>query len=499
VATGKERRRLLWHRREVTAVAVTPDGHTLISASSPEPQVRFTDLATAEEVRTVSDRQWLGLPAVALSPDGKALVLGGYRRGSGNRIEPLLRMVEVPTGRVLNHFDGLRTMTYAAAFSPDGKTLAASDHRKTLLFWDVASARELRKVEGQYTGFGQLLFSPDGKTLATQGRSAIRLWDVATGKELQRRDAHEGDVGTVAFSPDGKLLATGSTADDTARIWDAATGRQLRVLPHDAYVRTVTFLPDGKGLLTGDGDSKLRFWDVVTGKEVRALELPGKRQVLSMRLSADGTRLLCSSTGFDETEGYRLTAWDVESGKQLFSRDGRPGMSFDFPGFSADGRLVAQQDGRDIVVREADTARERARLKADDLLEEPYVFSPDGKLLALSSSRPRQEGPGSFRDNYAIRVYDLATGKERLRLGVDGWMEQKAFSPDGSLLAGAGDDGLHLWDVATGKELLRRPAPDARMECVAFSPDGRQVATGLNNATVLTWEVPPRPAAPAPR
>ena len=247
--------------------------------------------------------------------------------------------------------------------------------------------------------------------------------------------------------------------------------------------------------MSGGGDSTLRFWDVATGKQVRTLEVDGKQQVLSMRLSADGNHLLCTTTGFDDPrDSRRLTVWDVPSGKRLVSRSlGRGELTFS--GFSPDGKLLAQSAQKEVVIVDAFSSKELARLRVDDQLEEPYVFSPDGRVLAARSSHLTPEGNRMRVDEYAIRLFDLSTGHEIQRLKTTGAGRPVAFAPDGKTLGSAGDDGVYLWDVASGREMLHRRGFDGSALSLAFSSDGRSLASGLSDSTILIWDV----SRPAPR
>ena len=135
-------------------------------------------------------------------------------------------------------------------------------------------------------------FSPDGRKVATASYdNTARLWDVETEKQIQRLE-HDGSVYGVAFSPDGKKLATASS-DSSARLWDVRTGKQIQRLEHDRSVNAVAFSPDGQKLATASSDSSARLWDVRTGKQLQRLE--HDRSVNAVAFSPDGQKLATAS------------------------------------------------------------------------------------------------------------------------------------------------------------------------------------------------------------
>ena len=103
-------------------------------------------------------------------------------------------------------------------------------------------------------------FSPDGRTVVTASfDNTARLWDAASGKELQRL-THDGAVDAASFSPDGRTVVTVSF--NAARLWDAVSGRELHRLTHDGAVKAASFSPDGRTVVTASHDKTARLWDI---------------------------------------------------------------------------------------------------------------------------------------------------------------------------------------------------------------------------------------------
>ncbi|ASV74720.1 High-affnity carbon uptake protein Hat/HatR [Thermogutta terrifontis] len=322
-------------------------------------------------------------------------------------------------------------------------------------------------------------FSPNGRQVLTGSwDGTARVWDAATGKELRQFEGHTGWVLSVAFSPDGRQVLTGSgnpferTSDNTARLWDAATGQELRRFEgHTDPVTSVAFSPDGRQVLTGSGDNTARLWDAATGKELRRFE-GHTEAVLSVAVSPDGRQVLTGSA--DKTA--RL--WDAATGKELRRFEGHilPVLSV---AFSPDGRQVLTGSA-DKTARlwDAATGKELRRFEGHTDWVTSVAFSPDGRQVLTGS-----------RDNTA-RLWDAATGEELRRFeGHILPVLSVAFSPDGrQVLTGSGDNTARLWDAATGKELRRFEGHTDPVTSVAFSPDGRQVLTGSRDNTARLWD-----------
>ncbi|MBX6313969.1 MAG: WD40 repeat domain-containing protein [Isosphaeraceae bacterium] len=259
---------------EVEAVAFAPDGRTLAGLGTgwdgdPFGAVTLWDLTGGRGQPLI--RVPGKLDAIAFSPDGTMLATASGDHRS-------VTLWEAATGRERMCLPEHRGPVWSVAFAPDGAMLAAAsgvvpaiaermgdDPLGEIKLWDLTGPRprEQAALIGHDYGIVALAFSPDGTTLASGGFDrAVKLWGVAAGQEWATLNGHEGWVAAVAFSPDGSTLATGSH-DQTIKLWDAATGQELATLQgHTGNVYAVAFSPDGLTLASGSLDGTVRLWDV---------------------------------------------------------------------------------------------------------------------------------------------------------------------------------------------------------------------------------------------
>jgi len=382
---------------------------------------------------------------------------------------------------------GHTNVVASVTWSPDGKRLATGSADSTAKTWDAQTGKELLTfnvwdaqtskdlVSGHDNVVKAVAWSPDGKQLATGSFDNVaRVWDAATGKELLSLPARSGPVAGLAWSPDGKRLATGS--GDT-KLWDAETGKELlRLSSRSVFSSAVAWRPDGKRLATTSDDDTARIWDAQTGKEL--LSLSGHRRFSSgVAWSPDGKRLAMGSQ--DNT----AEVCDSETGKELLTVSGHQG-AVSSVAWSPDGkRLATGSWDQTAKIWEAGTGKELLSFSGQSGPVSDVAWSPEGKRLATGS--------------LIARVWDTATGKELLTLPSDAGLGSAAaimfdaptgklpwpvaWSPDGKRLA-TSCDSAKVWDAATGKEVLVLGGFAMSVGSMAWSPDGKRLATGISEA-----------------
>src|SRR5262249_43338756 len=259
------------------------------------------------------------------------------------------RVWDVRTGRDLALLVGHTDRVLTAVFSPDGTKVVTASRDRTARVWDAATGKVLAVLKGHEDEVQGVVFSGDGKRVLTRSQDATaRLWNAATGKVLHIFKGHEGRLSAAELSPDGQRVLTAAAGwapvrrkigdhevegarpvkDFTARIWDAATGKELAVLKHEAGVNTARFIARGDRVLTCSG-LEVRSWDTATARELVKWKTP--EMVLQAELSPDSGRVL--------TVGWHGPArlWNARTGQLLLTAHEGPLQA---GGLARNGELI---------------------------------------------------------------------------------------------------------------------------------------------------------------
>jgi RNA polymerase sigma factor (sigma-70 family) len=459
------------HGTRITSFAVSADGRLAVVASGYGSFVpaRVFDLTDGRCLYSLPPESGPYVEAVGLSPDGKTLAV---KDGKFLSFRDAATGKEIRKVKYMPQSGGGRSITCWMTFTPDGQQVAAVLIGSAVQLIDVATG-EVKRTFDRHAAARACVFSPDGKLMASGGYDDdnrvyyARLWEVGTGKEIRKfAIGYELNhhVGALAFSYDGTKLAAGSWGDGRLRLFEVATGKELKVFPKiGEAIEGIAFAPDGKTVAAA-GDS-IHLYDVVTGQERLRIE----RRTRGLAFSRDGSVL----TGAVSGAIYR---WDAASGRQL-----TPSAAQD----SAVEQILVSPDGRRLFTTDQegdlylwDPAGGKPPRRIAGGIERGVVASPDGRLLAWAA-----------RDGH-IRLYDAAADRFLDRPSVSGGAAV-AFFPDGqTLVTLVGDPAtVRVWDIASGKErrsfavapkTKSRPlaVPNYTTRRAALSPDGKTLAIG---------------------
>jgi WD40 repeat protein len=337
-------------------------------------------------------------------------------------------------------------------------------------------------------GAGKFLsWSPDSQILATTSghysdESAI-LWNRASGKKEAALPLGFGAAG-LAWSPDGNTLATGSS-DGTTILWDPKTGQRLMSRRDEVgRIHDLAWSPDGTTLAIGS-DNMVVLWDVVSGEARGKLEW-NFTTFINVAWSPDGQALACGSHGI-------TLLWDLVSTRP------RATLSGSVPRWRPDGKDLATFINDSVILWEPSTATERAKLTGDGVGIACMAWNPDGRLLATAT----WDNDGYWRDVVpdrllgkvsSVTIWDTTTLQARFKLiGHRRETETLAWSPDGRYLAsGSWDASVIIWDVSKGtRAAVLNEGIHEVIQATAWSPDGRTLATAFGSIVrkTILWDI----------
>ncbi|HEY2962467.1 MAG TPA: caspase family protein [Pyrinomonadaceae bacterium] len=576
LSTGRELRTLESSAPDASAftgtdggMALSSDGTQLVILNNDtEAHVRMIDLSSGREVRRVklSDKQ-IDSISFSFSPDGHLLAAGNIDKQL--KLWDLNTKKEQDLGRTTKEYSQIK-------FSRDGRLLALSENY-VVKIWDAATARELVQIKVPNSGAfaaqadAFIALSEDGKRIATGGFDTDTIiWEAETGKRVSNLSGRTNMAYNVAFSADGTQLSSGGRTR-----WDLRTGRGLRVIPASPEKTYEIPSPDGRVLaVMKPNNSVLTLVEAPSGRQLQQLTPSGEVGVVQkMRFSADGTLLAVVYGPSDDqrqtpsgpssfSRGSQVKIWDVKSGRELHSL-----ASNDIPSeaeFSANGSVLATIGSSLGSTGQISLWDVQSGSKLRDLTKSPMssftppvfkpgqmptmpnmadmaatmtnvmgtmaagtmgrtvtsmAFSPDGKTLvtggveskanidlaammsgAMSGQRPKkgskQPDPADMMKDLKVeaigqvQIWDVASGREIGTLKGHGRAVGKvAFSRDGKLLATGGTDNtIKIWDFATKRELLTLAGHTANIESLDFSPDGKLLASASEDGSTFLWD-----------
>jgi WD40 repeat protein len=434
---------------------------------------------------------------VLFSPKGSYILLG-----TGDDLA--VSKWDDPFVHVELHHPGFRSAT----FSLDESVIATLGGDRTLRLWDVKEGRERARIpfdgEIKEETFGtpeeplhSVSFSPDGKLVMV----AIKVPDPKAGakKDFALRVFTTSGFGPVlllgqrirpnglALSSDGRFMVSGSDAGGLS-VGDLQSGQEVATLDDDMPTRSFVFSPDGNCIAIG-GDDIVRLWNW-RNKSVAVKELPQKRagSFLDVTFSRDGVYL----AGTARDNSARL--WRVSDGQQVALMRHRDGPNLRVPRivFSPDGTHVAtaSYDGTAAIWIVPDGKLVRALNVGGWVVDVKY--SPDGKYVATASMNEGLDAV-SF-----ICLWNASTGELLFKKQFEKLVNAITFSPDGETLAAAyGNSGgvgendrtgaVALWQIPTGRLVSTMPHPAVAWD-VAFSPDGKRVASSSLDGKLRIWD-----------
>ncbi len=411
---------------------------------------------------------------IAINSDGTRLATAG--------VDGMIIVWDATSWQEVMRFSAGNQVVFGMTFSPNGQRIITASEDQTAKVWDSTTGQQLLVVD-HGAPLSDVAISPDGARLATAGADAVaRIWEIESRQEIlalsghaeanRQGSIHPGGVVSIAFTPDGQRIATAG-ADGTVRLWDAATGQELRLISSHTNEVYLALGPDGNRLLTAGYDGQVKIWDISPGGETAEspLTINHEQPARDAAFSPDGKLVAVAS------QDGAARVWDAVSGQRLLTLAGHAGLVDDLA-FTPDG-LYLVTVAEDETMKVWDLAPGRERLTIVDGSPGEVAYSPDGRYLATSQS------------DGTIAVRDSATGKILLTLAghPNFGAVSLTFSPDGDILASASwDTTAKLWDLSDGHELFTLSGHTDFVWQTSFSPDRNRLATASQDKSAKVWD-----------
>jgi WD40 repeat protein/serine/threonine protein kinase len=417
---------------------------------------------------------WQSINGVAFSPDGRLLVTAGHK---GGYEVGQFQVWDFPSLTLRPNFSPQAFELASAAFTPDSKHLLIGDQIGQLMVWDVAEGRLVKTLNEHTGGITTINFARDGRTMATSSRDrTLVVWDWdnwETQKVRVRLRGHLGQIVSSAISPDGRMLASGSS-EGAIRLWVPTIRHETRMRPGCAVI--IGFSSDSR-LLVVRGYKDCRLWPLADG-EVTTVPLTNFvyrnidpwADVHGIEPYAAFGMANGALEHWNLATMSRVASWQVHEDAVRTAE------------FSPDGRLIATSGTNgDVKLWDAKTHREVRRFNARGKKVRCIAFSPDGRLLAGSE--------GNYNDPQ-VCIWDVNEGSLRELNGISGLGPSLAFSPDGKFLATPHfDSNARLWEIPSGNLKATLQGHVGHVIGVAFSPDGKTLATGGYERKIKLWNI----------
>ena len=533
------------HTAKVIGLAVTPDGKHLVSASN-DKTVRVWDIETGQTVRTIRGEaapgNWGVIHAMALSPDGRWLAVGGYLHGTDRVSASGVRLYDFSSGRLAAFLKGHDNVVYAVAFSPDSTRLISGSGDKTAIVWDLTTRRQVHRLSGHTQAVKAVGFTRDGERAVTGGEDqTLRLWNVADGKPITEMTEHKqaaereaersnregkksetwhAGVVAVAASSVEDVIASGST-DGRILLWDAHTGAFLRQLAFPGGMRgaadifSMAFSPDGRWVLSTSTEGGCLINEVATGRALYDGNLHDK-----LRSYLDDGHVRCNGgTAFSPdgrlaVAGYNSTVQLVDARtRKLVKTLESTGSAVQTTVFAQDGSSIMWGDKIESATRK-DKLTRRLRLPLDG---KPLAAVERIDTSTTSINKYVKEPPDaqyvrrSFKHGALTvdfkRAGPMLINARYLEISGDGKVEKEidlgdsasgatsfspiTFTPDGqSVIIGLTPE-IKAYDLRGGL-LGDFVGHYGQVRDLAPSPDGRFLVSGATDQTVRLWNLKTR-------
>jgi WD40 repeat protein len=505
---GKELHSLEGHACFVNAIAFSPDGKRLASASGSDftatsfvpcndNTVKLWDVSSGQLIRTFSPHV-CHVDTVTFLTGNRVVTASGNEYNSPCS-DHTIKIWNIESGETIHTIDTgyVGKISAVAVLQNGARILAGGQYQhpleggpdKGIRLWDAESGELIRTYDGRSKGeqapgaletIGGVAVSPNSARMAgVQWGRQLKMWDVPSGQLVREFKWRSQYINSIAFSPDDTSLLSSDLFG--AILWDAAKGNLERVFDENGKldgfdtIQAVAYSPDGKAILMASGQ-RVKLFDIQSGGLILTLE--NSSQVQSVAFSDDGKFAVSAS------RDGAIKMWDLQSRKlsRVLNSGAGPGFGSVSATPSPDGSKVLAASYFKVLmwdVKSGAVVKEFSEEFASSLNSTAVKFSPNGNRVLFATW-----------NNTMVLADTMTTNKILEFTGHEAPINSVAFTGNGArVLSGSSDATLKLWDTATGKLLRTFEGHGGPVLSVAFSHDGLRALSGSSDGTVKIWDV----------